>query len=350
MFPNNPPLMRPQVMSKKQISVVTGATGALGPELVRQLAGAGYAIRIIARNAPNLGLYPEDCEYWMGDILDRKFLEKAVKGATCVFHLAAKLHVRNPGPELRTEYWRVNVDGTRNVVQASAAARVQRVVYFSTINVYGPTHGSLVDEDAPLSPQDDYAASKHAAEEIVLQSRDKCSGLPMGLVLRLAAIYGPRMKGNYPRLIRAMTRGHFIPIGSGTNRRTLVYEEDAARAALLAAQAPRSPGCIYNVSDGKVHRLRDILSAISSAIGRPEPRWCLPARPIRCFAAAADRLSFLTRHPLHLTHTIDKFVEDIAVSADRIQAELGFRPSVSLHEGWKKTLAVEASAFRHQAS
>jgi nucleoside-diphosphate-sugar epimerase len=342
--------MGPQVISKKQVSIVTGATGSLGPELVRQLASTGYAVRIIARHAPDPGVYPKDCEYWMGDILDREFLEKAVAGARIVFHLAAKLHVRNPGPELRREYWRVNVEGTRNVVQASAAAGVQRLVYFSTINVYGPTQGSLVDENALPSPQDDYAVTKHAAEEIVLQARDKCSGLATGVVLRLAAIYGPRMKGNYPRLIRALTRGHFIPIGSGTNRRTLVYKEDAVRAALLAAQSPKSPGCIYNVSDGKVHRLRDILAAISSALGRPEPRWYLPTGPIRRLAAAADSLSFLTRHPLHLTNTIDKFVEDIAVRADRIQAELGFQPLVNLQEGWKKTLAAEASALRHQAS
>ena len=337
-------------MSNKHNCVVTGATGSLGPELVRQLASAGCGVRMVARHTPDLRVYPKDCEYWMGDICDREFLEKVVAGAKIVFHLAAKLHVHNPGPELQKEYWRVNVEGTRNVVQASAAAGVQRVVYFSTINVYGPTHGSLVDENALPSPQDDYATTKHAAEEIVLQARDKYSGLPTGVVLRLAAIYGPRMKGNYPRLIRAMTRGYFIPIGSGTNRRTLVHEEDAVRAALLAAHSPRSPGCIYNVSDGKVHRLRDILSAISSALGCPEPRWFLPTGPIRRLAAAADKLSFLVRHPLHLTDTMDKLVEDIAVRADRIQSELGFQPQVNLQEGWKKTLAAGASALRHRAS
>jgi nucleoside-diphosphate-sugar epimerase len=96
--------------------------------------------------------------------------------------------------------------------------------------------------------------------------------------------------------------------------------------------------------------MRDILAAISSALGRREPRWCLPAGPIRHLAAAADSLSFLAHYPLHLTNAIDKFVEDIAVRADRIQTELGFQPQVNLQEGWKKTLAAEASATRHQVS
>jgi len=67
----------------------------------------------------------------------------------------------------------------------------------------------------------------------------------------MAAIYGPRMKGNYPRLVKALSRGIFIPVGKGDNRRTLVHEEDAVRAAVLAAQHPRAAGRVYNVSDGQ---------------------------------------------------------------------------------------------------
>jgi UDP-glucose 4-epimerase len=181
--------------------------------------------------------------------------------------------------------------------------------------------------------------------KLCCRAGDKSSGSPTGVVLRLATVYGPRMKGNYPKLIRAMARGYFIPVGSGTNRRTLVYEEDAVRAALLAAHSPRAQGRIYNLTDGEVYSLRDILSAICSALGRPTPLWFLPAKPIRCFAVAADTLSSLARHPLHWANTLDKLIEDVAVCADRIHAELGFQPLVNLQEGWEKTLAARASAL-----
>jgi UDP-glucose 4-epimerase len=220
------------------------------------------------------------------------------------------------------------------------AGGVQRLVYFSTINVYGPTPGSCADEHTPPEPHGIYAETKLAGEEAVLAAKESRSGGALGIVLRMAAIYGPRMKGNYPRLVKALSRGWFIPVGDGENRRTLIYEQDVVRAALLAAEHPRAPGRIYNVSDGELHSLREVIACISAALGRRPPQFFLPTRPARWAAGAADGLARLAGHSLNLTTTVDKFVEDIAVRAERIQRDLAFQPLYGLREGWQQTIAA----------
>ena len=113
----------------------------------------------------------------------------------------------------------MNVVGTENVVRTGT-----RVIFASTIAVYGYNRGIPLTEEATLAPDSDYARSKVAAEEIVRRAG--------GTILRFGAVYGARVKGNYRRLVRSLQRGRFIPIGNGHNRRSVIYDEDAATAVV----------------------------------------------------------------------------------------------------------------------
>jgi len=106
-------------------------------------------------------------------------------------------------------------------------------------------------------------------------------GQPLDTVLRLGAVYGSRIKGNYEQLTRALSRNRFIPIGSGLNRRTLVYDKDVGRAAVLAVSHSAAAGRVFNVTDGNFHTLNEIIESICSAPGRKPPRLSLPFGPIR---------------------------------------------------------------------
>jgi len=103
----------------------------------------------------------------------------------------------------------------------------------------------------------------------VLEAK-RADGQPLGTVLRFAAIYGSRIKGNYPSRTsgRTVARRRFISIGDGRNRRTLIYDRDVAKAALLAVQHPNAAGKVYNVSDGHFRTLKEIINAICQALGR----------------------------------------------------------------------------------
>ena len=97
----------------------------------------------------------------------------------------------------------------------------------STIAVYGPSDGCVLNEMSPTHPGTFYAQTKRAAEQIVLKAKQS-DGQPLGTVLRFGAIYGPRIKGNYQRLLQSLARGRFIPIGDGSNRRTLLTKKQSA--------------------------------------------------------------------------------------------------------------------------
>jgi len=258
-----------------------------------------------------------------------------MEGADAVVHLAALLHIVNPPAELQNLYRRVNVDGTRTVVDCAVAAGVGRVLFFSTIAVYGPTGGRVVDETTPPQPDTFYARTKLEAEGIVLQASN-AAGEPLGTVLRLAAVYGTRIKGNYDQLLRALHRGWFLPLGRGKNRRTLVYDRDVARAAVLALGRPEAAGRIYNVTDSRWYRLNEIIATLCEALGRRPPRWSLPLSLARALAGFAEVTAgrFGVSLPLNRAR-IDKYTEDVAVEGRRIQCELGFTPRFDLARGWE---------------
>ena len=149
-------------------ALVTGASGFLGGNLVAALCGRGVKVRALVRSTSDLRrLAGLGAEIVRGNVCDSASLREAARGQQVVFHTAAK--VPDWGP--RREFFRVNLDGTRNLVAACQDASVERLVHVSSMTVLGlPRHGAAVDEQSPYdpSPKDAYTASKIAAEEIVL--------------------------------------------------------------------------------------------------------------------------------------------------------------------------------------
>ncbi len=172
---------------------------------------------------------------------------------------------------------RVNVAGTERVIDRCLKHNVRRLVLFSTIAVYGPTGTEPATEATPPAPDTPYAETKLMAERAVL-SAVRSDGVGLGCVLRMAAVYGDRVKGNYRLLLQALSRRRHIPIGRGNNRRTLVYDRDAARAAVLALAHEAAAGVLFNVTDGRMHTMREILATMCLALGRRPPRMFIRKR------------------------------------------------------------------------
>jgi UDP-glucose 4-epimerase len=161
----------------------------------------------------------------------------------------------------------------------------------------------------------------------------------LGTVLRLGAVYGSRIKGNYERLTHALARHRFIPIGSGLNRRTLIYDKDVGRAAELAASHPAAAGRVFNATDGTFPTLNEIIKSICSALGRKPPRLSLPIGPVRWAVSILENAGRMIGYQSPIGRaTIDKYTEDIAVDSSRIQTELGFKPQYDLRSGWQETI------------
>jgi len=318
--------------------LITGATGAVGPLVVTAFHAAGYSIRTLSVDPPSANIWPDDVDTLIGDVTDSSAVRAALAGVESVIHMAALLHIGNPPPALAEKYERINVGGTATVVDAAIQAGVRRIVLFSTIAVYGCSGGSVLDEKSPTQPDTFYSQTKLDAEQIVLNAKHK-DGQPIGTVLRLGAVYGSRIKGNYERLTRALTRHRFIPIGNGLNRRTLVYDKDVGRAAVLAVSHPAAAGRVFNVTDGTFHTLNEIIESICSALGRKPPRFSLPVGPTRALIGLIEKGSHaIGLKPPVTKEIIDKYTEDIAADSQRIQTELGFRPQFDLLTGWQETV------------
>ena len=332
-----------------QTILITGGTGAVGPRVVEALCAGGYHVRVLALDPPKPGAIPLDVEVRIGSITDPDTVRDAMQGCSGVIHLAALLHIMNPPVELRPKYEAINVGGTRCVIEAAQAAGVERVVFFSTIAVYGYAapqnsatgngRATILTETTPCQPDTFYGETKLAAEKIVLDAK-RADGAPLGTVLRMSAIYGSGIKGNYRKLALALARGRFIPIGPGGNCRTLVYDRDAATAAVLALAHPAAAGQIYNVTDGCYHRLCEIIAAICGALGKHPPRVQIPVWAATFAAGSVESaLRLVRKNPPALRATIGKYLEDVAVSGEKLRNDLGFVPKYELAEGWKECIA-----------
>ncbi len=337
-------------MSRSPCILITGATGAVGPVVVRAIHGAGYAVRTLSLDTPPVGVWPDDVEAVTGDVTNVSAVRAVMAGVDAVIHMAALLHIVHVSPEINEKYQKINVGGTSNVVNSAAEAGVKRILLFSTIAVYGQSGGRILTEDSKPSPDTFYAQTKLAAEQIVLNARG-ADGRPSGTVLRFGAIYGSRIKGNYERLTHALASHRFIPIGNGLNRRTLIYDKDVGRAAVQAVFHPEAAGRLFNVTDGSFHTLNAIIEAICSGLGRRPPRLSLPVEPTRTlirFMESGIRSAGF-RSPV-TAEMMDKYTEDIAVDSSRFQKDIGFVPQYDLKTGWKETiLEMRQVGGRHQA-
>ncbi len=315
--------------------LVTGATGAVGPQIVKALLTDGYFVRTFSIDKPQLKEWSGDVEVITGDITDFAAVQTAMQDVDAVIHLAALLHIVNPTPSMQRKYESINVGGTDAVVRAAIQERVKRIVLFSTITVYGVSNRGIITESTPPNPDTFYAQTKLAAENIVMEAKGT-DGRQIGTILRFGAIYGSRIKGNYRRLLKSLAKGYFIPFGSGSNRRTLIYVKDVAQAAIVALKHTNAAGRIFNVSDGEYHTLNHIIETICYALDRKPPRFSLPVGPMRFVVGAVEKISGLFGYSPPITRaTIDKYIEDIAVDGSLFQKQLGFVPQYDLLSGWK---------------
>lgn len=322
----------------KQLILITGATGAIGPRVVHAFDQAGLRIRAFSVDTSALGMFPQSVEVLIGDVTDQRAVQSAMQGVDAVIHMAALLHIINPSLELREKYEQVNVGGTATVVEAAMKENVKRVVLFSTIAVYGPSEGCVLNEMSPTHPDTFYAQTKHVAEQIVLNARS-IDGTPIGTVLRFGAIYGFRIKGNYERLTHALAHKRFIPVGNGLNRRTLIYDKDVGHAAVQAVSHNAAAGRLFNVTDGGFHTLNEIIESICSGLGRTFPRLSLPIEPTRTLIHLIETgIRAVGLKPPVTREMIDKYTEDIAVDGSLFQKEIGFVPKYDLKAGWEETI------------
>jgi UDP-glucose 4-epimerase len=250
--------------------LVTGGSGFVGSHVVDGLLAAGYEPRIFDI-VPSAHHPARSVDTYLGDVSDGAALRDAMVDCDAVIHLAAIADVSQVAIDpIFAE--QVNAGGTLRVLEAAREAGVSRVLYASTIWVYGDTNGDRVDEASPLVglPRHPYTATKIAGE-MYCSSHAELYGTEF-TILRFGIPYGPRARpaAVVPQFVRRALAGEPLSIaGSGRSSRRFIYVEDLARGC-IAALAPQASNRVYNLVGDEDVTILQIAEHVRDLIGSVE--------------------------------------------------------------------------------
>ena len=307
-----------------KIALVTGANGFVGRHVARALVARGDRVRVLVReNADLRALAGIGVEIVRGDLRSFDSVERAVNGCDEVYHVAAdyRLWVTDPAPMYAT-----NVEGTRHVLRASAAAGVARIVHTSTVGALGIPHGGIGREDTPSSLDDmpgHYKRSKFMAEQEALAAAR--SGVPVVIVNPSTPIgaldFKPTPTGRI--IVDFLNRRMPAYVDTGLN---LVDVEDVARGHLLAAERGRI-GEKYILGAENL-TLREFLGRLAAISGLPAPSVRIPYAVAFGYALGAEALArtVTRRAPRASLTEVRMSRKRMFFDSSKAQSELGYAP------------------------
>jgi nucleoside-diphosphate-sugar epimerase len=310
---------------------VTGATGFVGSHLTERLWREGACVRVLARDPQKLPPELRDrVEVVCGDLLQLDGFVQALADCDCVFHVAAWLG----RPNRRETAYAVNVDATRQLVEAARAAGVRRFVGTSSIAVYGPVPEGVVDETWPSSDVYLYSETKTRGEQAVFAAQtDRLSVT----VLRPAQVFGPRGGAWTTLPVKLVRRGLPMLIGGGQGLAHPVYVENLVDAYLLAAQREEAMGEAFTICDADMP-WRDFYGRYAAMLGK-RPR-SIPAWLAWGVAFSGEIAAKLTRRPPPFSRAMLGYVTGrCTFSTEKARRLLGWSPRFSFDEAMSRTEA-----------
>jgi nucleoside-diphosphate-sugar epimerase len=324
--------------------LVTGATGFIGAHLIRALKEKSVRINALVRD-PDKGhrLWGDGVRFFTGDIFDTDRLAEAVRDVDTVFHLVSKTHDFSTRAGIEDDYYRINVVGTQNLLEACCAEKIKHFVYVSSVKAMTEKTPQTIDEQFVPQPTTAYGKTKLEAERMVrsFSSRYRFAAS----ILRLPLVYGPGNKGNMLAMIKAIDGGRFFLIGNGSNRRSMAYVGNVVHAALAAASVNRGSSSVYIVTDGADYTLKEIYESIARELGRKTKSICIPLGLAKIVAKAGDMGHKLSGRSFPFnTDMLEKLTGSLTFSSDLISRDIGFRPAFS----WNQALAETIQWYRHE--
>lgn len=328
----------------EQRVLVTGATGFIGSHLAAELIRRGQAVRCLARRTsplPALNYLRElGADLVYGDLADRSSLEAAVEGLATVVHLGG-----GGTFGMRDDVCvRINVEGTRNLLEACAAhATLTKFVHVSTCGVMGHISHPPANESYPGRPESyTYARAKAEAEKVALAFRDS---VPV-TVVRFPMVYGPplfrdgshiQMGGVTPLLpiLNLVRRGRWAYIGDGQALTHWTYVDDIVQGLVLAAERGRR-GEVYILAGSRWCTMQEFVETLADVLGAPRPRRHIPVPAARIITGVAELPARLLGRTL--AGLVESFLANRAFDISKARRELAYSPRVELEEGVRRTV------------
>ncbi len=319
---------------------VTGGTGFIGGEVVRQLRERGEDVVCLVRS-PEKGKKLSDlgCELIGGDLGDAEALRQGMEGCDAVIHAAAMYEVGIPAKQ-HPAMWEANVAGTENVMSAALQAKISRIVYVSTCGVFGNTHRKVVDETYEHPGKEFtsyYEETKLEAHRIVKRMIAEQS-LP-AIIVQPGGVYGPGDTSQVADLLEQFIAGKLPLLPFPELGVCMTHVEDIAGGILLALDKGKL-GEIYVIS-GPVTTMRDAIEIVAGLSGRKAPKHAMPVPLMKAMTPIGPLVGKVMGQPPNLRELISS-ADGVTfwASHEKASRELGYAPR-GMEEGMRQTLEAD---------
>ena len=319
---------------------LTGGTGFIGGRVAAKLRERGDDVVALARSPDRASaLTAAGCELIAGEIGDRAALAKAMSGCDAAVHGAAIYEIGIPESERRRMY-DTNVGGTENALRAALEAEVPKVVYVSTVAVFGNTRGQVVDESYEPPGREFtsyYEQTKYEAHRVAKRLIAE-EGLPC-VIVQPGGVYGPHDHSSIGQLMNQFVAGRLPALSFPDTGFNMVYVDDAAAGILLALDKGQV-GESY-VFGGQITTMRELFDHLARVTGRRPPRLTIPTTLIKAMTPIGPLVGKVMGQPPNLRELVSAS-DGVTYWAkhDKAIAELGYS-SRGLEQGLRDMLAAE---------
>lgn len=310
---------------------VLGGSGFVGSRLAGRLLERGHEVRIFDKTTSRV----HPALVTLGDVRDGAAVSRVLKDCDCVINLAAE-HRDDVKPVSR--YFEVNVGGAEKVVRAAEAHAIGRILFVSSVAVYGLGQ-ILANETAAIRPFDHYGRSKAQAETVYAQWAAADAARRELTLLRPAVVFGEGNRGNVFNLIEQVRGGRFLMVGNGSNFKSVAYVENLVD--FMCTQIGAEPGVrVFNYADKPDLTTTELVREICSLLPRAGPGPIrLPYGVGMAAGYAFDALARISGHPFAISSArVRKFCSDTRVATVALE-RTGFRPRFTIHEGLARMVA-----------
>jgi nucleoside-diphosphate-sugar epimerase len=319
---------------------LTGATGFIGGEVARQLRGRGDEVVCLARNLEKArALNALGCQILGGDLGDEAAIRAGMEGCDAVIHAAAMYEVGIPASQ-RPAMHDANVAGTERVLRAALEARVPKVVYVSTVGIFGNTHGEVVDESYqhPGKHFTSYYEETKLEAHRIAERMASDEGLPC-VIVQPGGVYGPGDTSQVADLLEQFLSGRLPLMPFPELGICLSHVEDVAAGIVLALDQGRV-GESYVLS-GPATTMREAIEVVARLSGRRPPRGALPTPLIKAMTPIGPLVGKLMGQPPNLRELISS-ADGVTfwASHEKASRALGYSPR-GLEEGLRQTLEAD---------
>ena len=315
---------------------IIGGAGFVGSRLASALRDAGRRVVVVDVTEPDGGAV----DYRRADVREGGALKAALEGCDAVYNLAA---VHRDDIKPASLYESVNVAGAHNVCAACREIGIDRLIFSSSVAVYGNAADDVTEEREP-APASPYGMSKLRAEQVQREWQQEEPASRSLVVVRPTVVFGEGNRGNVYQLLRQIMSGRFVMVGSGENRKSMAYVGNLS--AFLVRALGLGTGChMFNYVDKPDLSMGELVDIVTETVGRgPMAGVRVPYAVGFLGGLLCDVASAVTGRKLPVSAIrVRKFCSSTTFSAHKLEAT-GFRPSIGLREALVATIRHELAA------